>query len=183
MKTQHDYFLIFDYGFYDSCVGAAVRPLLIHMYSTIKRFAWRGESDDPKHIWLKKKGLIGARINQTKLAAMLGLKRNAVNRMIAELKELGWIKTVGDPKNPANVTYILGEVATGQITGVTGEAFYADNWMLKLWSRLEALAKNDGVEVSQLDVELRVMTAQNFVEETIKKHTAKPDSDVGLIDS
>lgn len=104
-----------DFGFYDLGFTAAVGAHNIAVYEHLRRFIWRKGAP-------YENGVLQVRASQSLISVLTGLRRETINRSVAKLKSIGWVRTEGERED---LVYILGEVIVDR-SGGKHEVYFAD---------------------------------------------------------
>ena len=140
MQTlRGEYFIKRDFGFYDTGILAVMGATIFNLYEVIRRFTWRStERGDRAVRRLVSQGFVISRTSQAVLGKHLGISRVQTNKLIQQMKELGWLEVLELNKG-RTFAYKLGERVQDS-SGRGHEIFYADAWMSEVFGLLDAEA-------------------------------------------
>ena len=134
------------FSLFDSGVVAVVLPRLMMTYFALRTFVWRSHAKGRREVReLLAAGDLVAPISQTKLGAIVGLRRQGVNEQLKELTSLEWIKVVSFGSG-RSLGYQLGYLdPNGR------EVYFLDEWLRTLAKRMpnnsEKLLIRERVEI------------------------------------
>jgi len=152
--------------------GAFERDI-ISIYLTLKSFVHRGNDHSQGSVTarrLNRDGFVISEISQSKLASLLGMRRQTINIYLKRLNELGWIRydVLGYNKI---CTYVLGNWKT--IDGNRVEEYLADIWCDTLHDSLQELEFQHEIQMSVPTVADRVggfKKSEEFAQQLIRKN-------------
>jgi len=129
-------FMKLPFPVFDSGLAAAVEPRLLMAYYALQRNVWRSASRG--HPEMKRRfeaGQLVARIGQSKLAALIGLRRRqSVSGFVRDMVHLTWVEIVPLGAGRA-LAYKLGRVE--KALGKTREVYAFDEWLRALGEHVE----------------------------------------------
>lgn len=106
MTPARQQFARVPYLLIDSGLIGLVGARRFAVYVTLIRFAWRGTHDDARISKHQKDGALVAWVSQTKIAELLGVARQTVNKDVAALLALRLIKEIRLAQNGR--AYVIG---------------------------------------------------------------------------
>lgn len=133
--------------FIDSAVITAITLRAFMVYLTIRRFEYRKGYPPPALAKKVKRGFLVARVNQKKIASIIGMSRSSVQRAIALLNAVGWIKEVRLQNNGRG--YVLGYDTEPNEHGRSYEVFFADAWLTRITSDLPEECRGWRIEAAE----------------------------------
>lgn len=129
LKVKYDNL---DHPLYQAYIGYSRKnAACVLLYQNLRRFICRSIEKAPKLVKsFVENGLLVAFPGQEKLAKLLGIKREAIPKMIQRLRDWNWIETKDTGKG---LLYILGRIEAGKETYYLDEVLsFHDNVVLPL---------------------------------------------------
>ena len=107
--TNENPFVMRDYDIYELGIRSAMGPTIFDSYDVLRRNIWRDlTSGDQKLRRMWKDGLLASKIKQSTIADRVGIGRQQLNKLIADMRRLGWLR-VEALREGQTYAYVLGE--------------------------------------------------------------------------